>query len=311
MNEIHRRADRLDLNLLKVFEAVYRERHLTRAAASLFLTPSAVSHAIRRLRAHLEDPLFVRDGKVMRPTPICERMAPALLEEIGKLRQLLQHWGRFNPAETRQTFKIAIPEALEIVLLPELARKLRDRAPFARVESVRSDRRGLPGALAGASLDLAIDVALSIGEPVRRRLFLQDEFCVVARSKHPLPALATTEDYLAGQHIAVSTRPAGNVLEDAALLNLGLTRGAAVRCQNYHSAARLAEQCDYLLTMPALLARELAKDKKLLIQALPFETPPIRLYMYWHSNSDYDAANLWLRAVCMELSAFADGSSSP
>ena len=121
MNTFHSKTDRLDLNLLKVFEAAWRERHLGRAAHSLHLTPSAVSHALRRLREHLGDPLFVRDGRRMLPTPACQRLAPPLLESLSQLREALQNLERFEPAHSRQTFLLGMPYAIEAML------RVRDR----------------------------------------------------------------------------------------------------------------------------------------------------------------------------------------
>ena len=125
MNIIHSNAGQLDLNLLKVFEAAYREQHLGRAAQSLHLTPSAVSHALRRLRAQLGDPLFVRDGRRMLPTPACQRLAPPLLETLAQLRQWLQQLQHFDPAQARQAFHVGMPYAIEAMLLPAI------RAPIA------------------------------------------------------------------------------------------------------------------------------------------------------------------------------------
>ncbi|WP_266157509.1 LysR family transcriptional regulator [Dyella silvatica] len=301
MNSIHTKTDQLDLNLLKVFETVYREQHLSRAAQSLSLTPSAVSHAIRRLREQLADPLFVRDGRRMSPTPSCQRMAPALLDHLTKLRQLLQQWGQFDPLRTQQTFRIGMPDAIEVMLLPAVVQGLSQQAPHAVLASSASDRKEITRALASGYLDLVIDVALPISEPVRHRPLLQDAFCIVARAGHPSRRRPTLAQYLQAQHVAVSTRASGSVIEDTALLNLGLQRNIAVRCQNYHSACKLVEQSDYLLTMPARVARPICTTLALRQWALPFELPPIQLHMYWHVNSEFDPANQWLRQLMMAI----------
>jgi DNA-binding transcriptional LysR family regulator len=308
MNEIHNKVDQIDLNLLKVFETVYRERHLSRAAQSLSLTPSAVSHAIGRLRQQLNDPLFVRDGRLMSPTPTCQRMAAALLDHLAQLRQLLQQWGHFDPEQTRQTFRISMPDAVEIALLPAIARNLGEQAPHAALANVASDRKGMARALAAGQLALALDVALPISEPVRHQPLLQDQFCIVARAghplsqplSHPLNQRPTLEQYLEAQHIAVSTRTSGSVIEDTALLNMGLQRKIAVRCQNYYSACRIVEQSDCLLTMPVRLVPQIGALQTLRRWALPFELPPAQLHMYWHSNSEFDLSNQWLRQLVID-----------
>lgn len=299
----HRRIQQLDLNLLKIFEVVYRERHLSRAAHSLALTPSAVSHALGRLREHLNDELFVRDGRTMQPTATCLRMAPGLLEQVANLNQLLQQWGQFNPTETRQTFRLGMPDAIEPLLLPALTRALGEQAPFATVASSPMDRKRMASTLAAGHLDLVIDVALPISEPVRHRPLLEDAFCILARKDHWIARHITLESYLEANHVAVSTRSQGTVLEDVALLNLGLQRNIAVRCQNYYSACRIVQQSDLLLTMPARLARQIDTSHSLAQLDLPFSLPPVQLHMYWHVNSDVDFANQWFRQLIDETEA--------
>lgn len=297
MNQIHSRTDQLDLNLLKVFEAVYREQNLSRAAQSLYLTPSAVSHALARLRQQFGDPLFVRDGRRMSPTPACQRIAPLLTDALSRLRELLQQWDRFDPAQARQGFRIGMPDATETALLPALAQALHAQAPGATLASVAVARRELGRELAAGQVDLAIDVALPISEPVRHQPLFQDGFCVVMRAGHALAKRLSLKQYLQARHVAVSTRASGQVIEDIALLNLGLQRPIALRCQNYHSACEVVAQSDALLTMPAGLAGRIIGRSRLLRVAVPFALPAAQLHLYWHANSELDPANRWLREV--------------
>lgn len=291
----------MDLNLLRVFETVFREQHLTRAAESLALTPSAISHALRRLREQLGDPLFVRDGKAMRPTPTCQRLAPALLDQLAGLRRLLAQWGHFDPARTQQLFRIGMPDAVELMLLPRLLDEVLQGAPQARLASSSFERTGMPRALASGHLDLAIDVALPISEPVRHLPLLQDEFCLMARRDHPLRQPPTLQQYLQAQHVAVSTRATGSVIEDGALLNLGWQRQVAARCQNYTSAFRVVARSDLMLTVPERLADEVGRLYPLQRWPLPFRLPPVVLHLYWHAHHDADPANQWLRDVVKSL----------
>ncbi|MCO5975247.1 LysR family transcriptional regulator [Ideonella oryzae] len=286
----------MDLNLLRVFETVYREQHLTRAAEALALTPSAVSHALRRLREQLGDPLFVRDGKLMRPTPACLRQAPALIAQLAQLRQLLQQWGRFDAAQSRQRFRIGMPDAVELMLLPALQQALLATAPLCSIVSAHFDRAGLGRQLAAGQLDLAIDVAQPMVEPVRHARLLSDAFCLLARRGHPLQAPPALPDYLAARHVAVSTRATGVVIEDATLAQMGWQREVAVRCQNYTTALRLITDSDLLLTVPGRLAEEIDPQLRLRRWPVPFELPAVQLHVYWHAHREGDPANDWLRA---------------
>jgi DNA-binding transcriptional LysR family regulator len=301
MNKIQSRADTLDLNLLRVFEAVFQERHLTRAAERLALTPSAVSHALRRLREHLGDPLFVRQANLMVPTPACQRLAPALFEQMARMRQLLQQWARFDPKATRQAFRIGMPESVEMMLLPALQQAFFRAAPEASFGSVSFERATLARLLAAGQLDAAIDVAQPIREPVRHAPLLQDDFCIVARKGHPLKRAPTLQQYLAARHVSVSGRSSGMVLEDAALQNLGLQRQVVMRCQNHTTAFSIVAASDYLLTVPVQLSHAVGGAHELRRWRMPFDLPKVQLHLYWHTNNDTDAASQWLRGLVLDV----------
>ncbi len=291
----------MDLNLLRVFEAVFRERHLTRAADTLALTPSAVSHALRRLRAYLGDPLFVRQGTVMVATPACLRNAPALLDQLARLRQLIQQWGHFDPHSTRQSFRIGMPEAVETALMPALQASLFQQAPGASLSSVAFDRTQMERLLASGRLDIAIDVALPMRDPVRHQPLLEGNFCIVARNGHPLGRAPTLKQYLAASHVAVSSRAGGLVIEDVALLSLGLKRLVALRCQTYGSAFAVVAASDHLLTAHEQLSREVLGAQALRCWRMPFQLPKVQLHLYWHAHNDTDPVNEWIRNVVVNV----------
>jgi DNA-binding transcriptional LysR family regulator len=301
MNGIHPKIDTMDLNLLRVFEAVYQERHLTRAAEILALTPSAVSHALRRLRVYLGDPLFVRQGTAMVATPVCQRDAPALLDQLARLRQLIQHWGHFDSLSTRQSFRIGMPEAAEMTLMPALQASFFQQAPGASLSSVSFDRAQLVRLLASGRLDIAIDVALPMREPVRHQPLLESNFCIVARKAHPLRRAPTLHQYLEASHVTVSSRADGLVMEDTALLSLGLQRPVTLRCQTYVSAFAIVAASDHLLTVPEQLSREVPGAQALRRWRTPFQLPKVQLHLYWHAHNDTDPANRWLRNVVMGM----------
>jgi DNA-binding transcriptional LysR family regulator len=299
MKQIHPRIDTMDLNLLRVFEAVFQERHLTRAADNLALTPSAVSHALRRLREYLGDPLFVRQGTAMVATPACLRDAPALFDQLTRLRQLIQQWGQFDPLSTRQSFRIGMPEAAEMILMPGLQASLFQRAPGATLSSVAFDRTQLMRLLASGRLDMAIDVAMPMRPPVRHQPLFESDFCIVARKAHPLRRAPTLKQYLEASHVTVSSRAAGLVMEDAALLSMGLQRPVALRCQTYVSAFAIVTASDHLLTVPEHLSREMPGAQALRRWRMPFQLPQVQLHLYWHAHNDSDLPNQWLRNVVM------------
>lgn len=291
---------KLDLNLLKVFESIYQEQNMSRTAELLHITPSAVSHALRRLRDCLEDPLFQRSSKRMLPTPACQRMAPLIIDNLSRLRQILQHWGEFDPATSGHHFRIGMHYALEPYILPLLTKKLLEHAPNTTLASVKVDREHLTRELGAGHIDMAFDVALPIKPPVLHQKLINDEFCVLLRKGHPLADNLNQANYFSALHIGVSNRPSGAAAEDLLFQQQGLARKIVIRCQNYAAAKAMVEASDYLLTLPRQLARQMPMEQ-VQVSPVPFEGSRIETHLYWHKNTEQDAALAWLRAQLYAL----------
>tara|TARA_R110000744_G_scaffold136385_1_gene246255 strand:+ start:42470 stop:43423 length:954 start_codon:yes stop_codon:yes gene_type:complete len=287
---------KLDLNLLKVFESLYLEQNMTRTAEALHITPSAVSHGIKRLRDCLGDPLFQRSNNRMLPTPACQRMAPLIIDNLTRLRQIMQHWGEFQPLTSEHHFRIGMHYALEPSIFPALTTRLAQLAPKVTFSSVKVDRVTLTRDLSAGHMDLALDVALPIKAPVLHQKLIDDEFCVLIRKTHPLCNGMNKEAYFAAGHIGVSNRSSGASAEDLLFQQQGLSRKVVIRCQNYYSAKSMVANSDYLLTVPRMLAEHLRQDEVALLD-LPLKIAPISTHLYWHKNTEQDSALTWLRAI--------------
>jgi DNA-binding transcriptional LysR family regulator len=287
---------KLDLNLLKVFESLYVEQNMTRTADALHITPSAVSHSIKRLRDCLGDPLFQRSNNRMLPTPACQRMAPLIIDNLTRLRQIMQHWGEFQPLTSEHHFRIGMHYALEPSILPALTTRLASLAPNVTFSSVKVDRVTLTRDLSAGHMDLALDVALPIKSPVLHQKLINDDFCVLMRSEHPLTQNMSKDAYFSAGHIGVSNRSSGASVEDLLFQQQGFSRKVVIRCQNYYSAKSMAANSDNLLTVPRRLAEHLRQDDVALFD-LPISIAPISTHMYWHKNTEQDSALFWLRAL--------------
>ena len=299
------KTQQLDLNLLKVFESIYREQNMSRAAEVLHITPSAVSHALKRLRECLGDPLFQRSNNRMLPTPACQRMAPQIIDNLTRLRQILQYWGAFEPHSSQHHFRLGIHYALEPSILPKLAKKLAEFAPNITFASVKVDRENLTRELGAGHIDMAFDVALPIKPPVLHTKLIDDEFCVMMRKGHPLEYNLTRITYFTAKHIGVSNRPSGAGAEDILFQQQGLARQISIRCQNYYAAKTMLIESDFLLTVPYLLGKELMGDMgqaDCLSQVpMPVRLTNIETHLYWHKNTEHDEALSWFRQVLVSL----------
>lgn len=297
MNAVHEGGTGLglDLNLFRVFDVVYQERNLTRAARRLGLSQSAVSHALQRLREQLGDPLFERSGRGVAPTSVADRMAKEVHAALRALERGLGQAHAFDAERDLRRVVIAMPDLLEPYLLPLLWHSL----PGVAWVSARVPRSTVEAALGAREVDLVVDLARP--SALRSKPILRDRLCVVAAQ----PGSITRAAYKRARHVTVSSRPAGRTLEDTALTELGVERDVALRCQTYEAAGRVVAQSEFLLTMARRQAETNAALAGLHIGPLPWSTPPLVLHLSWHPRLDEDARNAWLRAHVLSVVANA------
>jgi DNA-binding transcriptional LysR family regulator len=297
MNESGR-LGRVDLNLLRIFDTVYRERHLTRAAAALNLSQPAVSHALARLRRQLDDPLFRRQGRLLAPTPRADRLAPGIAEALAGLAALLLPEAGFNPAVHLRRARLAMPDELEPTLLPPLVARLAEAAPEAVLSSVRIDRSTLKTDLAAGRIDLAVDIAQQ-GLGLRHAPLFEDRYCIASAS----PARISAAQYRKAAHVAVSSRRSGPAMEEYELGRLGIEREVRLRCQSHEAAGRAVLASGLLLTLPRRQGEWLCERLDLHLLPLPLRMPAMQMHLYWHPAQEQEAANLWLRQELLALAA--------
>ena len=305
----------LDLNLLRVFDALFEERNVTRAAHRLGLTQSAVSHALNRLRFNIGDELFVRGPSGMRATPRAAEIGPRIREGLLQLGAALAP-GEFTPAETERAFSIAAGSYSCAVLLPEVIGAVRRLAPRAEVR-IRGAGLGLAEELDAGRADLAVGSFNAIPDRFDSLPLFQDQMIWVMRADHPLAGEPLTLDRLAASpHIVLSMAEDGHVV-DGAVADSGLERrviwddGGVIRriCQergltppptfyapDAHSALSLLPGTDLVALAPQRLAKVYAKPFGLKLFDSPY---PVRLFevvMLW--RKEHDAAALaWLRGL--------------
>lgn len=291
-----------DLNLFRVFAAVYRTGSFTRAAAELHVTQPAVSNALARLRRQTGDALFIRDGRRIVPTPTAKAMAPDVLGALETLHGSIRRVERFDPAASRRKFVIAMRESMELPLLVPLLREAERRAPGIRMQSVALDRKTVARQLLAGDVDLAIDVPIAVGGEVRGHPLFEAELCLALRKGHPLLRKPLTLDrWLAARHVVVSGRATGPVLEDLALERRGGERDVAVRCQSYYAACHLVATSDLVLALPRFFGEWFQGQLPLKLAALPIEAPALQLMLYWSRGNDTVAGHAWLRRLVQEL----------
>ena len=306
-------VSRVDLNLFVVLDAIYTEGGITRASERLSLTQPAISHALSRLRELVDDPLFVREGHAMVPTPAAHALIGPVRRALQEIEGSLNHLKRFDPATSTRAFRIGMRHIVESAALPALVQRVRGLAPGVQLAAAHHDRDALHGALATGELDAVIDVMLPRTPQVAYCQLAGGRMMVAVRADHPRVGQSLDLDtYLALDHVMTSSRRSGPGIEDLALQRLGHERRVVVRCQHHWTACQVVAGSDLLLTMPARYAgsANVVLGNRLL--PFPLDTPPNDLYLYWHANAAEEPGNAWLRAqiqACLSDDRGAEGAS--
>jgi len=286
----------VDLNLFVVLEAIYREGNITRAGQQLNLTQPAISHALKRLRDLLQDPLFVRQGPHMVPTPFTRNIIEQVRQALQLLEVNLSASRNFVPEDARRNFHISLWEYAEALLLPSLLRRLTKAAPGMSITTSRVKRRDLETDLASGSVDLAIEIPVTVSDRIRHKWLLNEPFVVMSRQGHPAIADKLDLDtYLGQRHVQVSSRRYGPSLVDVELGRRGLSRQVFLRSQHNHTACIVVSKTDMLLTLPERHAQLLNQGLMNHVHPFPLEAPRLEAHLYWHESVENDPANRWLR----------------
>ncbi len=298
----HVNLARVDLNLLKVFDALVAEGHATRAAERIGLTQPAVSHALNRLRALFGDPLFVRSPRGMVPTPLAAEVATSIRSILEQVEGVLLGSRVFDPAASTRQFILGLSDYAAFVLLPRLTAHLDRQAPRVSLIVHNTSRSVGLTMLEDGAVEL---IAGNFPEPpthMREELLYEEDFVCAGRVKHPnLDRTLDLNRYLSLRHLQVSMRgnPTGYV--DAVLRDMGLKRTVALTVSHFLMAPMLAVSSDLLATEPRRLFTSLAVRLPLKLFPPPIAIPPFRVVQTWHARHDADPGHQWLRRVLREV----------
>lgn len=286
------RLNQLDLNLFVVFDAIYQERNLTRAAEVLSLSQPAVSNALSRLRKSFNDRLFVRTPQGMVPTPVAENIVIRAQQALQLMHSCVQEGDVFKPEQAQKVFRFSMNDLSEALMLPPLLEYLHTHAPGISLSSEILRRQEASKDLASGALDFVVDVPMNHDANLCHQRLSTEEYVCAVREGHPLlNQELDLKAYLELTHVHISSskRKQGHV--DIALNALGHSRNIQLRLQHYLSAPRIIRHTDLACTMPV----RLAKAYGLVGIPLPFEMPQLEWHLYWHKSADGDQANKWLR----------------
>jgi DNA-binding transcriptional LysR family regulator len=287
----------LDLNLLRILDAIVQERNLTRAGQRLGLSQPAVSHALARLRFTLGDELFVRTPDGMQPTPRTQQIAQPIREALRVHRATLEP-EEFDPAQSCRNFTLLVNNYAARAVVPTLSHIIAEAAPQISLDIRPVGARNVLDQLDLGAVDIALTRLVDGGDRFKCVRVTDDDYVALLDRQHPAAAGAalSAQRLAAIPHIAITSSDDETHFVDDALGELGLARKIAIRAPLL-SVVLLLIGADRLAIVPRRAANGLATVCALVCRELPFASPRTELSMIWHRGLDKDPAQQWLRAM--------------
>lgn len=292
-----------DLNLLRVFDALVRERSVTRAGDLIGLSQPAVSSALGRLRLALKDELFVRRGNDMVPTPRAEAMAERVRDALAQMEHVLEGDAKFDPAKAERIFTLFGADMFSMQMMPRFAERIAKLAPGISLRLLDSASGDVERLLRDNAIDVALERPLNMPDWVSRALLFTSPFVVIAARGHaairkagikpggklPLALFGSLPQALR----SIDGTMSGSI--DDALRKAGASRRVVLALPHFHAIALAVAEGRLIAAVPAQFARLVAKDMALSVYKLPFPVPVPEISLYWHRRNDRNPAHRWLR----------------
>lgn len=289
----------VDLNLLVVFDAIVKERNITLAARRVGLSQPAMSSALGRLRRTFNDPLFVRTGSGMQPTPYAQLLASPIHRACELIGAALQIGGDFDPASSTRTFGFYMTDIGEAVFLPKLLVALSRSAPGVKVKVVRMPERGFGEAMAEGEVDFAIGLFPTLKAGFFQQRLYRDEFVCVLRADHPdAQRPLGLKQFAAMRHAVVTTAGTGHeATVERAFAREKLRRRVDLTIPHFMALPMIVTQTDVIATIPRRLAQAFAAYPNIKLIAPPLKIPSFEIKQHWHERYHHAMANKWMRAL--------------
>lgn len=303
----------LDLNLLRVFDAVMTEQNLTRAANRLAMTQPAVSNALKRLRENLGDDLLIRTAHGVKPTPRAEALWPTVRQALASLEEAVAPT-EFDVSDAHATFRMAMADATAALWLPALVRTIENEARGINVRMVPLTTRDPRATLLRGDVDLAIghfpgvvaQLASGPDSPIRHEALYSGHYVCMMRKNHPLAKKELTLDaYCAANHVLVSFSGRARGLVDDALAQINRERRILLTVNQFFTAGRVVTNSDLITVLPRHLIAATGMSNEVVTKELPFPLPEVHISMLWHERDARSPAQKWLRGKLMAITSDA------
>src|SRR5581483_1404140 len=297
----------IDLNLFLVLHAVLEERSATRAAARLHVTQSAVSNALARLRQLFGDPLVVRHGRGLVPTPRAEQLAPLLRDVAARLEVALDRGG-FVPEESTRTFTIALADSHQACEVPRIAQLFMQRLPNAQLRVVSADSLAATDGLASGDVDVAFAPAQAVQPGMRTARLFEESAALVVRRDHPRVGRRITRELFndlphIDVHVVLGRPGTGHRVAQRGWERAGVRRRFVLTVPYFMTAALAAAATDCVAGLPDRMAALCVSLLPLKTVRAAFPLPSMTTVMIWHERTDIDPGARVFRTVVADAVA--------
>ncbi|WP_026354489.1 LysR family transcriptional regulator [Massilia niastensis] len=294
----------IDLNLLSVFQEVYRERQISSAARKLGLSQSAVSNALARLRRSFGDELFVRTATGMQPTPLAVQMAEPIGVAMAQVSLALNQRSRFDPATSSRRFTLAMTDVGEIYFMPPLGERCRQLAPQVQLSSRRAGTLNLKEEMEGGHVDLAIGPFEDVSEALYHRQLFRQPYVSMFRKGHPLGrGELSLERFVRAEHLLVDSSDSPYDRINQVLARAGIGPSVRFRVPHFTAVPYIVSSSDLVVTVPQKLAERASAPFGLEWVTPPLDLPPLQTNIFWHRRFNQDPGNQWLRGLLADVFA--------
>lgn len=295
--------DHVDLNLLRVFQAIVDERSLTKAGERLALSQPAISYSLARLRTLFDDPLFIRTRSGMQPTPIALELAGIVGRALDTVREALRYAESFDPETSTRTFRLSLSDAGEMAYLPAICEALHERAPRVKLSVEPLPVEEMEDALRSSRLDFAIGNLPLLMARTRHQLLFEETYVCMTRKRRGLPAgsALSLDHFLQASHVQVRSVEHSHHALDDALRAQGVGRNIVLQLPHFVALPSVLAVTDLFATLPRRLAGILNRSDVFRIYTLPVSIPQATVTMHWHEHFHEDEGIAWMRDLMAEM----------
>jgi len=290
----------VDLNLMVIFSAIMQEQSITLAAERLAMTQPSVSNAVARMRHVWQDPLFVKQGRGIKPTPFAQTLWQDIEGPLAQIK-LAASVDSFDIKPLKRTFRIAVSDWMADIFWLPLRQRIETLAPNVNIHAVPYKVNG-EKLLLDADVDLVLDYYEGNSDKVQTQWLFDNKFVCAMRAEHPLANQhLTLSEFVAAEHLLLSLSGQASGSVDDILSQQGMQRRIAMTVNHCSNMAKLLEQTDLITTIPLAIILDKVNEGSLIIKAPPFAISPGPISMSWHVRDNRDAGLLWLKEMILDV----------